>query len=102
MPVFHLYSDTKEKPLKKEEREKLLAELKKKLEEVKELKRKLHMEERELNSLTPPLDFQTKKSVSFKMPEKSVQDLATALEELNVPPLELLKDKPVKKVTATG
>lgn len=84
IPIFHLYSDLNGKPLKKEERAALLAELRKKLEEVKEIKRQLQRVDKESTV------SQEKKETA---PEKSVQDLVNALEELKVPALELLKDK---------
>lgn len=86
IPVFHLYSASEEKPLSKDERQRLLEELRRKLAEIKEIKQKLH----QLDSpSSPPL-----MPSSTATDEHSPQALASALEELRVPALELLHDHP--------
>ncbi|QQR92221.1 MAG: hypothetical protein IPJ89_03600 [Candidatus Iainarchaeum archaeon] len=93
IPVFHLYSASEEKPLSKDERQRLLEELRRKLAEIKEIKQKLHMLEHP-STASPALP-------ATAMDTHSPQELATALEELRVPALELLQDRPSpKKVLA--
>ena len=104
IPTFHLFLDSSQKPLKKEERQRLLDELRKKLEEVKELKRRLHLREITPPNANPITRFILSQNEPFqntqgeKNPEKGVEELVSALQEIMVPPLELLKDKPLQKM----
>lgn len=98
IPVFHLYSATEEKPLSKDERKRLLEELRQKLAEIKEIKQKLHaLDTPHSPSQQPPSGTTSTPSSAHEPSPKTVQDLTTALEELRVPALELLQDKPSPK-----
>ena len=119
IPVFHLYSASEEKPLSREERKRLLEELRKKLAEIKEIRQKLGEAEPAVPAPTTPvapLPSTTASSNSLPLrqtplrekehtstqempstPAHSPQELASALEELRVPALELLQDNPSPK-----
>jgi hypothetical protein len=108
IPVFHLYSASEEKPLKKDERQRLLDELRKKLAEMKEIKRRLHALEQQ-ESHSPPSGFslsspqkESPASASLSHAEKDIQQLTQALEELHVPALELLYDRPRRNKQTNG
>ncbi len=109
IPIFHLYSASEEKPLKKDERQRLLDELRKKLAEIKEIKRQLHVvEKNEPPSLAGSFSLAAASSSpppsasSPSLKEKTIDDLTHALEELHVPPLELLYDRPRRSKQSNG
>ena len=88
-----------EKPLSQAEREKLLAELKQRLREIETLKHELGVAS-EANGKGEP----GKEESSLENMESREEDsrymlgsIREALEELRVPPLELLKDEPWQK-----
>lgn len=119
IPVFHLYSASEEKPLSREERKRLLEELRKKLAEIREIKQKLGEAEPATPTPTTPIAPSPSTATSStslplrqtpshekehtstqempSTPAHSPQELASALEELRVPALELLQDSPSPK-----
>mgnify|MGYP001560264502 CR=1 FL=1 len=76
-----------------EERARLLRELKERLREIERLKRELHLKEE---------DRTAEARARGPAVEVSSEDVADALEELKVPPLELLQDNPLKKAKKSG
>lgn len=76
-------------PLSPEAREKLLKELKRRLEEIENLKRQL--------DLAPTPSADSSESPLERESPFTAQRVQEALEEIIVPPLELLEDKPDPK-----
>ena len=88
--------------LSSSEREQLLIELKRRLEEIQAIKRALGMSESEPSpdekngAPASPLT-QTPSSISPARKNFTPADVQGALEELIVPPLEMLDDRPLVK-----
>ena len=93
--------------LSPEERAQLLAELKRRLEEINAIKRALGMSENESLSeekKTPAFSSTPPSNPSLATSSKKLfpTDVQSALEELVVPPLEMLDDRPlIKKKQST-
>jgi predicted nuclease with TOPRIM domain len=83
----------------KREREQLLQELRKKLQEVKEIRKRLkELNEKEGKQAHGGMH----EIVSSALPEKTIQDLEQALQEVQVPALEMLKDRGRAKEESNG
>lgn len=87
LPLMKRMSDETNEPLTPDTREKLLAELKKRLQEIEKLKAELLEKKEEKDEENLPL-YESKFD-----PGKTRE----AVEEISVPPLELIDDKPVQK-----
>ncbi|MDP2666504.1 MAG: hypothetical protein Q8P05_03320 [Candidatus Diapherotrites archaeon] len=86
-------TENDERPMDKAQREKLLQELKQRLREIKELSRELGGKEDEDGE---------KGNNPIASKDTTVGEVREAIEELRVPPLEMLEDQPIKKKVKAG